>query len=213
MTRRATYLSAGRGRSLNAQEAEEEGRYPRSKAFPVLAELLGITKAAAKRAMDDYACDHAGEWHHVGARAVRVYFYSPHDVVAWIAKAHPDKLQPSCLPLRAQCRKCLARTLWTSWCEAGRGPGVVEQKRRDKEAHIQRERDYQRTEKAFHKAVNTWGDRAEEMLGPCPSFSPDIWVDCFLQVETLQQEGRGLPVPNRLTPDWFAKRFLMGPDV
>jgi hypothetical protein len=178
-----------------------------------LAELLGITKAAAKRAMDDYACDHAGEWHHVGARAVRVNFYSPHDVVAWIAKAHPDKLPPSCLSLRIKCRKRLAQTLWKSWCEAGRGPGVVEQKHRDKEARERRKLDCQRTQDAFDHAYDAWGKQAEEMYGPCPAFVPEIWMDWFLQIEKLKMEGRPLPVPQFLTPEWWAKRFLMGPTM
>lgn len=68
--RRATYFSSGRGRSWAAEEAEEEGRYPRLRA----ASRLGISVSAF-----DAACDAVGyvatEWHHVGKYASRVEFY------------------------------------------------------------------------------------------------------------------------------------------
>lgn len=52
-------------RSQNAENAEEEGRLPLTRAIPVLAKRAGVTRKIAKEALK---ATHNGEWHHTGCK-------------------------------------------------------------------------------------------------------------------------------------------------
>lgn len=71
----ATYFAkTGRGKSLNAIEAEQNERYPMTAAKRRLAGLIGCTQAEASLALENWG--ECGEWHHSGKFAARVPYYS-----------------------------------------------------------------------------------------------------------------------------------------
>tara|TARA_Y100001963_G_C6721964_1_gene419544 strand:+ start:225 stop:569 length:345 start_codon:yes stop_codon:yes gene_type:complete len=73
----ASYYSHGRGRSWNAEEAEQYGRYPRTRA----AESLGVSVKAFRAGC--IACEYvASEWHHVGKFASAVTYYDTEELKA-----------------------------------------------------------------------------------------------------------------------------------
>lgn len=72
----ATFFRKGRGRSLNALDAERDGRMPLTRAAQVIRSDYGCTIAVAKIALNLL---HDGEWHHVGKYATEVKYYDTHD--------------------------------------------------------------------------------------------------------------------------------------
>jgi hypothetical protein len=69
-----TYYSRAQSysRSYNAERAEEEGRYPLTRAIRVVAARYGITKSAARKLLE---LSWQGEWHHVGKYANEINYY------------------------------------------------------------------------------------------------------------------------------------------
>lgn len=90
----ASYIRRGRGKSLRAIYAEEEGRYPKTHA----AKALGLSLATFNRAIEEGAIS-TKEWHHTGKYANRTDYWDTREVaiplVVWLkkqAKAIPSKL-------------------------------------------------------------------------------------------------------------------------
>ena len=71
----ASYYSHGRGRSWGAEEAEQYGRYPRTRA----AEYLGVS-VKAFRAGCIASRYTSSEWHHVGKYASMVDYYDTEEL-------------------------------------------------------------------------------------------------------------------------------------
>ena len=83
--RSAYYSRAGSySRSHNAEVAEDNGRYPLTRAIPVVATAAGVTQKVARAAL---VATHDGEWHHVGKFANQVDYY---DCAAAIDHLRPD---------------------------------------------------------------------------------------------------------------------------
>lgn len=59
-------------RSRRALEAESEGRFPLTRAIPVVARMFGITRKAARFLLEERGTD---EWHHVGKYANETFYY------------------------------------------------------------------------------------------------------------------------------------------
>lgn len=72
----ATFFRHGRGRSVNAQNAENDGRMPLTRAAAAVKTWLGCTLPVAKAALELL---HDGEWHHVGKFAKEVNYYDSED--------------------------------------------------------------------------------------------------------------------------------------
>ena len=73
--RTSTFYNEGRGRSWGAEEAEQYGRYPRTRA----AESLGVsTKAFDAGCVKSQYTSH--EWHHVGKYAARIDYYDTEEL-------------------------------------------------------------------------------------------------------------------------------------
>lgn len=64
-------------RSRRAEEAEQAGRYPRTRA----AKALGITVQEFK-ALQSFGSYYPSEWHHVGRYAAQVTYYDPDELLA-----------------------------------------------------------------------------------------------------------------------------------
>jgi hypothetical protein len=75
----ASFIWHGEGRSLNARQAEVDGKMPLLRASASVAKSLAITKAAARALVEA-----AGpcEWHHVGKYAARVDYYDTRAITA-----------------------------------------------------------------------------------------------------------------------------------
>jgi len=73
------YSGNTNSKSLNARQAEREGRYPATGMAETL-RAKGLFKGVV--AADIKAAVHSGEWHHVGAYAARVDYYDLLDVYA-----------------------------------------------------------------------------------------------------------------------------------
>ena len=80
----ATYLRHGRGRSRNAEFAEQFGRCPLSRAIPVVAAEAGVSRKLARAALEH---THDGEWHHVGKYACECPYYDPAEAIAALEDA------------------------------------------------------------------------------------------------------------------------------
>lgn len=86
--RYAYYARAGSySRSFNAEVAESEGRFPLTRAVPILARKLSITQRKARAYLEwKGTC----EWHHVGKYANRVDYYDTNvgaeDYATWCMK-------------------------------------------------------------------------------------------------------------------------------
>jgi len=95
--------SHGRGRSWGAEEAEQYGRYPRTRA----AEHLGVSVKAfrAGYAASDYT---SNEWHHVGKYAAAIDYYDTHELQTdpkfWrgCAEEYKSKVKKAELEAKAQ---------------------------------------------------------------------------------------------------------------
>lgn len=73
MSRSAFYSrNASYSRSYNAEVAESEGRFPMTRAIPVVAKEAGVTRKIARAALIH---TYDGEWHHVGRYANEVAYY------------------------------------------------------------------------------------------------------------------------------------------
>lgn len=99
----ATYYSHGRGRSWGAEDAEQYGRFPQTRA----AEYLGVSIKAFRAGCA--ACGyHSTEWHHVGKYAARIDYYDTHEVKNdpkfWrgCAEAYKSKAKKAELEAKAQ---------------------------------------------------------------------------------------------------------------
>jgi hypothetical protein len=72
-----SYIRRGHGRSRNARDAESEGRFPLSRATPLLRDRLkanGVKATLAKcKAALEATWD--GEWHHTGKFGLRTNYY------------------------------------------------------------------------------------------------------------------------------------------
>jgi hypothetical protein len=80
----ATYLRSGRGRSVNAEIAESDGKMPLTRAIVAVAKAVGCTHAQARELL---AYVGACEWHHVGKYAAECDYYDVDDVVREFATA------------------------------------------------------------------------------------------------------------------------------
>lgn len=72
-----SYIRGGYGRSRNAQRAEDEGRFPLSRATPKLRDRLKakgvkVTLARCKAALE---ASWDGEWHHTGKYGLQTGYY------------------------------------------------------------------------------------------------------------------------------------------
>lgn len=72
----ATYFRHGAGRSINARNAEYEGRSPLTRAKQKVAADHGCTQVVAAAALELL---HDGEWHHVGKYAAATAYYDTED--------------------------------------------------------------------------------------------------------------------------------------
>jgi len=70
-------------RSANANDAEDEGRMPLTRAIRVVAHRAGCSRADAKAAL---IRTHEGEWHHTGLFSRRTQYYSVVDAVTYLKK-------------------------------------------------------------------------------------------------------------------------------
>jgi hypothetical protein len=73
-----SYIRGGYGRSRNAQHAEEEGRFPLTRATPALRDALKAkgVKTTLKECRAALEASWDGEWHHTGKYGLQTGYYS-----------------------------------------------------------------------------------------------------------------------------------------
>ena len=132
-----SYIERGEGRSIRAQQAEDDGRVVAS----VLAKLIGRGVTAA----DVVEAAGVSEWHHTGKFARRTPYYDPADfALKGDEDGDEDAEEATAKVLAAQDRRLAAtvatestyRIRWTEWSGTGRrksredheyiGPATVE---------------------------------------------------------------------------------------
>ena len=83
------YFFRGEGKSWNAQRAESEGRYPITRAVPIVAEKYGITQKLAKKVLQIIG---SYEWHHTGVYGRRTVYYDT-NIIKWQLKEAMEKIK------------------------------------------------------------------------------------------------------------------------
>jgi hypothetical protein len=83
----ASYCGREDCRSIGAQQAEAQGRYPLTRAIRRVAAQAGCTHREARAAL---LATYSGEWHHTGNRARRTEYY---DVNAAVQRIQQDRDQ------------------------------------------------------------------------------------------------------------------------
>ena len=121
----ATYCYDGIGSSHRALEAESENKLPISRAVPLVAKVLGITKTEARARL---IASWDGEWHHTSKYANKTKFYNAQQLIDEHIRSLPaDSVidmalcQDSDITYTRYCalREHRAASRWSYWAQLG----------------------------------------------------------------------------------------------